>query len=62
MYMTKKEKLGLDLIYGHAGKRRVYETYLKSNPEMAQKYLSFISKNTDAQYIKWDEVNNRFKA
>jgi len=62
MYMTKKEKLGLDLIYGHAGKRRVYETYLKSNPEMAQKYLSFIAKNTDAQYIKWDGVKNRFKA
>jgi hypothetical protein len=62
MFMTKKEKLGLDLIYGHAGKRRVYETYLKSNPEMAQKYLSFIAKNTDAQYIKWDGVNNRFKA
>ncbi|MFU8844046.1 MAG: hypothetical protein ACNA7V_09595 [Bacteroidales bacterium] len=60
--MTKKEKLGLDLIYGHAGKRRVYETYLKSNPEMAQKYLSFIAKNTDAQYIKWDGVKNRFKA
>jgi hypothetical protein len=62
MFMTKKEKLGLDLIYGHAGKRRVYETYLKSNPEMAQKYLSFIAKNTDAQYIKWDGVKNRFKA
>ena len=60
--MTKKEKVGLDLIYGHAGKRRVYETYLKSNPEMAKKYLEFISKNTAAQYIKWDGIKKKFKA
>ncbi|HPE55937.1 MAG TPA: hypothetical protein P5514_07435 [Bacteroidales bacterium] len=60
--MTKKEKIGLDLIYSHAGKRRVYETYLKSNPEMAQKYLEFISKNTAAQYIKWDGIKKKFKA
>ena len=60
--MTKKEKIGLDLIYSHAGKRRVYETYLKSNPEMAQKYLEFISKNNMAQYIKWDGIKKKFKA
>ena len=60
--MTKKEKVGLDLIYSHAGKRRVYETYLRTNPEMAQKYLEFISKNQAAQYIKWDGVKKQFKA
>lgn len=60
--MTKKEKVGLDLIYGHDGKRRVYETYLKTNPEMAQKYLDFISKNNAAQYIRWDGIKKKFKA
>lgn len=60
--MTKKEKIGLDLIYSHAGKRRVYETYLKTNPEMAQKYLEFISKNQDIHYIKWDGLKKKFKA
>ena len=60
--MTKKEKVGLNLIYSHAGKRRVYETYLKTNPEMAAKYLEFISKNQAIQYIKWDGVKMKFKA
>jgi hypothetical protein len=59
--MTKKEKMGLDLIYSHAGKTRVYETYKKTNPEMAQKYLEFIAKNQSVQYIKWDDVNKKFK-
>ena len=40
--MTKKEKVGLNLIYSHAGRQRVYETYLKVNPEMVnQKTLLF---------------------
>jgi len=60
--MTKKEKVGLDLIYSHAGKCRVYETYLKTNPEMAQKYLQFISTNNEAQYIKWNGVKKQFSA
>ncbi len=60
--MTKKEKVGLNLIYSHAGKRRVYETYLKTNPEMAEKYLQFIAKHQAAQYIKWDGVKKKFKA
>jgi len=60
--MTKKEKVGLNLIYGHAGKRRVYETYLKTNPEMAQKYLDFISNHQEAQYIGWNDVKKQFTA
>jgi hypothetical protein len=32
--MTKKEKIGLDLIYGNAGKRLVYEKYKNTNPEI----------------------------
>lgn len=60
--MTKKEKIGLNLIYSHAGKRRVYETYLKTNPNMAQKYLEFISSHQDAQYIKWNGVKKQFTA
>jgi hypothetical protein len=60
--MTKKEKVGLNLIYGHAGRQRVYETYLKVNPEMAQKYLQFIAKHQSVQYIKWDNVKKKFKS
>ncbi len=58
--MTKKEQQGLSIINGHVGKKRVYETYKQSNPEMAQKYLEFISKNNDAQYIKWNTAKKKF--
>ena len=60
--MTKKEKAGLNLIYSHSGKKRVYETYKQSNPGMAQKYLEFIAKNQDAQYIKWNDSKKQFTA
>ena len=50
------------MIYSHAGRQRVYETYLKVNPEMAQKYLQFIAKNQSVQYIKWDGVKKKFKS
>ncbi|RLD58416.1 MAG: hypothetical protein DRJ05_08080 [Bacteroidetes bacterium] len=59
--MTKREKQGLSIINGHLGKKRVYDTYTQSNPQMAKKYLEFISKNTDAQYIKWDATKEKFK-
>jgi hypothetical protein len=58
--MTKKEQIGLNIINSHLGKRKVYNTYKESNPEMAEKYLAFISKNTDAQYIKWESNKNKF--
>ena len=58
--MTKREQRGINVINSHLGKRRVYNTYKKSNPEMAEKYLDFISKNTDAQYIKWELDKQRF--
>ncbi|MBN2175189.1 MAG: hypothetical protein JW731_13725 [Bacteroidales bacterium] len=60
--MTKKEKVGLNLIYSHAGKRRVYETYKQTNPEMAQKYLEFVAKNQAVQYIRWDDIKKKFTA
>jgi hypothetical protein len=60
--MTKKEKVGLNLINSHAGKRRVYETYKQTNPEMAQKYLEFVAKNQAVQYIKWDDTKKKFTA
>jgi len=58
--MTKREKQGLSIINAHIGKKRVYDSYQNSNPEMAQKYLEFIAKNTDAQYIKWDKNKQKF--
>lgn len=61
--MTQKEEnVGLSLINSHAGKRRVYETYKRTNPEMAQKYLEFVAKNQSIQYIKWDDHKKKFKA
>jgi ribosomal protein S7 len=60
--MTRKEKTALKVIYNHAGKRLVFETYSKINPEMANKYLHFISKNPWAVYIKWDDIKMRFVA
>ena len=58
--MTKKEQNGLSIINGLLGKRRVYETYKNSNPEMAQKYLEFISNNQGAKYITWDDTKKKF--
>jgi hypothetical protein len=58
----KEEKVGLSLINSHAGKRRVYETYKRTNPDMAQKYLEFVAKNQSIHYIKWDDHKKKFKA
>ncbi len=60
--LTKKEKTALKVIFSHAGKRFVYESYSKTQPEMAQKYLIFVSKNPYVLYFKWDEGKQRFVA
>lgn len=60
--LSKKEKTALKLIYKHSGKRFVYETLSRTCPEMAQKYLKFVSKNLYAVYIKWDEDQKKFVA
>jgi hypothetical protein len=60
--MTNKEKAGLRLIYSHSGKKRVYESYKQTNPDMAQKYLEFIAKNQDVQYIMWNNKKKKFTA
>jgi hypothetical protein len=59
---TKREESGLKTIYGHAGKRLVYEVYARQNPEMAMKYLEFVIKNPWVQYIRWDREEKRFLA
>lgn len=51
---------GLKVINGHKGKRKVYETYQQTNPEMAEEYLKFNSKQPDAVYISWDQEKKRF--
>ena len=56
-----KEK-GLQVVNGHKGKQKVYETYLKKSPKMADEYLKFVAKNTEAVYISWDEDKQRFVA
>ena len=56
-----KEK-GLQVVNGHKGKQKVYDTYLKKSPKMADEYLKFCAKNTEAVYISWDEDKQRFVA
>lgn len=60
--LSKRERSALKIIYSHAGKRFVYETYSKTVPEMAYKYLAFVSKNPWEIYIKWDEKRKMFVA
>jgi len=60
MEISKKEQKGLAVISGHAGKRIVFESYLKTNPPMAMKYLKYISENPYARYVKWDAIHQRF--
>jgi len=59
--LTKREQKALQIIYNHAGKRRVYELYLASKPEIARKYLEFIAKHNQVQYIKWDQGHYKFR-
>lgn len=59
---SNKEKLGFEIIMDHSGKRMVYETYLKDNPKMAQKYFEFIAKNSSIPYPKWNEKKQDFTA
>ena len=58
--MTKKELRGLKEINSHSGKKKVYDVYKKTNPDMADKYLNFVSKNTGVQYISWNSKKNKF--
>ncbi len=58
--MSKKEKKALAVIEKHPGKKQVYDKLLVTNPERAEKYLDFISKNKDVQYIKWDDIKSKF--
>lgn len=58
--MNKIQTRALEIISKHKGKKAVYESYLKRSPELAEKYLDFIGKNTGATYIKYDERLQRF--
>jgi len=58
--ISNKEHKGLAVIHGHPGKRRVFQTYVHTNPQMAIKYLKFISENPYIRYIKWDALKQKF--
>lgn len=58
--LKSKRSKALDIINSHCGKKRVYLTYLKRDPKLAEKYLSFIGKNVDATYIHWDKEREAF--
>jgi hypothetical protein len=58
----KWHKAGMKVINSHSGKKKVYETYLKKNPKLAEEYLRFISRHPDAVYITWDSVKRKFVA
>ncbi len=62
LYNRKDRKTkGLDIINSHFGKKRVYESYLKENPVVAEKYLRFVASHTNAIYITWDREHQCFK-
>jgi len=54
------QQKGLDAVNRHPGKKMVYNAYLKLSPGMAEKYLMFLSRNGDAQYIKWNSRKQCF--
>jgi len=56
-----KEK-GLKVVKSHLGKMKVYESYQKKDPQMAEEYLRFLAKQPDAVYISWDKDKGRFVA
>ena len=60
MKLSKREQNALVVISSHPGKRAVFETYLSVNPQMAEKYLRFISENPMARYVKWDADKGKF--
>lgn len=52
---------GLEVINSHFGKKRTYETFLRIDPSVAEKYLRFISRNSNATYIQWDRSIQNFR-
>ncbi len=62
LYSKKDWKAkGLDVINSHFGKKRVYEMYLRIDPNVAEKYLRFVASHTNAIYITWDGNQQCFK-
>jgi hypothetical protein len=57
-----RKQVAMKVINSHKGKRTVYETYKRKDPEMAEKYVSFIARNRNAIYISWDKNRKRFVA
>lgn len=53
-------KRGEKIIAVHKGKLTTYQKYLSVNPEIAEKYLSFIGKHPGAVYIRWDQNKEQF--
>ena len=51
---------GMEVINRHIGKKLAYLTFLKTNPTLAEKYLEFLSKNSNATYIYWDKQRQCF--
>ncbi|MBN1337794.1 MAG: hypothetical protein JXA03_00645 [Bacteroidales bacterium] len=62
MKVNKIAKKGLDEINKHKGKKLTYETYMKVDPEIAQKYVEFVGTHLGVQYIRWDTEKKRFVA
>ena len=58
--LSQRERKGLKIIKGHAGKEAVFTSYLKTNPKMAMKYLNFISKNAWVRYVVYNATHQKF--
>ena len=58
--LSRKEKRGLRVILGHAGKKKVFGSYVQTNPEIARKYLDFVADHSWVRYCHWDAINKKF--
>lgn len=49
----------LQKIMQHTAKRNIYQK-LQTNPDAQQKYVNFVAKNPNVDYIKWDKAIGDF--
>lgn len=56
---SREEALGI--IDKHPAKRKIYNDLLKkSEDEKAEKYVEFIRKNPDVNYVNWDDKKGKW--
>jgi len=57
---AKKKEDTIKAILAHPAQSKVYNDYLKNNPERAEKMVTFLIKNPGTKYFQWDDKKNDF--